>query len=680
MKIPNVKHLPSATAKLVKSFLELLLDLGSMSFLLMIRLIDLFFFNLSKRRFFPKFLFRLKAPLNIVTQRIYFHDREKDPNISKVALIDMALKNMIFKKSRSLITIGGMSIGIGAIVFLVSIGYGVQQVVVSSVARLEELRQADLTTQPGSQLKINDKTVQDIKQLPSIEHVLPLIAVVGRINFQNSSTDMAVYGVTSEYLKQSAIKPIEGAIFSSDDQSIASKNNQQSGKVAGVSTEISSENAQIGDSIGKARLEMEPNGWYRIRSSPSKTASILGYTKRENGQQIVNEVWGSDYSGDDEGRAGVNKDGIELGRWVQGTFLIWDKNGCQLTESDCEPGGYQVSREPDGIQTQTQGFAAKLGLKTQTIAEGEVLGTSIDITDLVRSGFASAGAELAITQLASESAFLQETINRVDLGSQAVKELVINTAGLTSLGIDPQDAVGSEITMSFVVPAELLEENGNKIESQPATYRIVGVIPDDTTPFLYVPFIDLRSLGITNYSQLKLVTAKDSELPNIRNTAESMGFVTVSVVDTLAQINTLFASIRVVLAALGLIALIVASLGMFNTLTVSLLERTREVGLLKAIGMKSFEVRRLFITESLIMGFFGGIGGLILGFLTGKSVSLIISLLSFSTQAQWIDIAYIPPIFSLIVFLFSLFVGIITGLYPASRSKKISALNALRYE
>jgi len=679
VKFRQITQLPAKTSKLLKNLIDLTKDLGSMSFLLMIRLLDITFSNVSKKRFFPKFLSGLKTPLNAITKRIYHHDRTKDPNISKVALIDMALKNMVFKKSRSLITIGGMSIGIGAIVFLVSIGYGVQQVVVSSVARLEELRQADLTTQPGSQLKINDETVQDIKQLPAVKHALPLIAVVGRINYQNSSTDMAVYGVTSEYLKQSAIQPVEGVIFSSDDQTIAINNQQNAGKVAGVSKEISAENAQIGDNIGKVYLEMEATGWYRIRSFPSKTASIVGYTKRENGQHIVNEVWGSDYS-DGEGNVGINKDGVKLGKWIQGSFLLWDKNDCKSTDGDCEPGGYQVRRETDGAQSQTSGYIAKLGLTTQPIGEGEVLGTSIDIADLVRSGFASAGAELAITQLASESAFLQTTVDQVDLGSQAKKELVINTAGLATLGIDPQSAVGSEITMSFVVPAELLDDSTTKIESVPATYRIVGVIPDDTTPFLYVPFIDLRSLGITNYSQLKLVSLKDSELPNIRNTAESMGFVTVSVVDTLAQINTLFASVRVVLAALGLIALVVASLGMFNTLTVSLLERTREVGLLKAIGMKSMEVRRLFITESLIMGFFGGIGGLILGFLAGKSVSLIISLLSFSTQAQWIDIAYIPPIFSLIVFLFSLLVGIVTGLYPASRSKKISALNALRYE
>ena len=72
------------------------------------------------------------------------------------------------------------------------------------------------------------------------------------------------------------------------------------------------------------------------------------------------------------------------------------------------------------------------------------------------------------------------------------------------------------------------------------------------------------------------------------------------------------------LALLGLMALSVAALGMFNTLTVSLMERTHEVGLMKTMGMKSNEVRDLFMAESLIMGISGGVFGLIVGFILGK--------------------------------------------------------------
>lgn len=98
------------------------------------------------------------------------------------------------------------------------------------------------------------------------------------------------------------------------------------------------------------------------------------------------------------------------------------------------------------------------------------------------------------------------------------------------------------------------------------------------------------------------------------------------VADTVSQTNSLFATAHTILALLGMVALGIAALGMFNTLTVSLLERAREVGLMKAMGMKSSEEKELFLTESMIMGLFGGVLGLLLGFLGGKLVSSLLSL------------------------------------------------------
>jgi len=124
----------------------------------------------------------------------------------------------------------------------------------------------------------------------------------------------------------------------------------------------------------------------------------------------------------------------------------------------------------------------------------------------------------------------------------------------------------------------------------------------------------------------------------------------------------------------------VAALGMFNTLTVSLLERTREVGLMKAMGMKSSEVQELFLTESMVMGFLGGILGIILGLLSGKILGIILSLFAVFKGVGIVDISYLPFSFILIILFLSLFVGLATGIYPARRATRISALNALRYE
>ena len=119
---------------------------------------------------------------------------------------------------------------------------------------------------------------------------------------------------------------------------------------------------------------------------------------------------------------------------------------------------------------------------------------------------------------------------------------------------------------------------------------------------------------------------------------------------------------------------------MFNTLTVSLLERTREIGLLKAMGMKSHEVRDLFLAESMIMGSLGGFLGLTVGLLVGKILELFLSIYAILNGIGAITIVHIPLTFALFIVLISFMVGVLTGLYPARRATTISALNALRYE
>jgi len=248
------------------------------------------------------------------------------------------------------------------------------------------------------------------------------------------------------------------------------------------------------------------------------------------------------------------------------------------------------------------------------------------------------------------------------------------------LGIAENEAVGKSFNVSFVVVGDLLADETEKIESASSEYTIIGVIPEEKTPVFYVPFIDLRSLGVNNYSQVKLVVKDQAELAKVRHQVEAMGYVTRSVADTVDQINSLFATARTVLMLLGMVALSVAALGMFNTLTVSLLERTREVGLMKAMGMKSWEVQELFLTESMLMGFLGGLLGIIVGFITGKLVGMALSFFAIFKGVGYIDISYVPLSFVIVIIFLSLLVGIVTGIYPAKRATKISALNALRYE
>ncbi|NTV31339.1 ABC transporter permease [candidate division WWE3 bacterium] len=510
----------------------------------------------------PLFPFKLRSFLVTSMYRIYFivqriTTRDHDnPTISQINLIDLALRNMTFKLSRTMVTIGGMAIGIGAIVFLVSLGYGVQDLVISRVARLDELQQINVTTQQGSREKITDQTLAVFKDIANTTDNLPIISLVGRVNYQNSVTDVAVYGVTTKYLTSSAIRPSVGEVFQSDDISIKPDEGRQTVSIPG-------------NLINNAKTDDE------------LIAQVLG--TRDDGRVLANQS---------------------------------SSGSIELIEID----------DPDAAKTD-------------------------DVS-----------------------------VETVELDPSAKKQAVVNRAMLGLLGLDETSAVGKTFDVSFIVVGNLLQDQTQKVESKSTQYTILGVTPDDKTPIFYVPFIDLRGLGITNYSQLKTIVSSQDVLPEVRQKIESLGFATSSVVDTLAQIEALFGTLRLVLAVVGMIAVAIASLGMFNTLTVSLMERTREVGFMKALGMRSKEIKQLFLTESLIMGIFGGTFGLIFGYGGGQLVSLALSAYSLSQGGDSINISSLPWELILGILGLSLFVGLTTGLYPARRATRISALNALRYE
>jgi len=616
----------------------------------------------------------------------------KDPNsIGNIDLIELSIRNMKAKKTRTIVTIGGMMVGIGTIVFLVSIGYGLQQLVITRVARLEEMKQADITPQAGGKIKITDKTLSDFKDIASIKMALPLIAVVGRVNYQNSASDMAVYGVTTDYLKQSAIKPVEGKIFNSN--KLVSKISQTRGEVAGASTE----KAVFGKKLQNVEFAINPSDWIRVREGHTTTAKILGYTKRVEGNSAGVEVWGSSYlSDDDAGKAGQTEEGKTLGKWIKAPVLLWKEEECdQQNQGDCEGGKHMVMRDEDNKQVQKEGYFAEINLKVSSIeyqklgmnnrekilnTEGSVLGKTTEASGSAKDA-PDTNNSVDWVQIASEAGIIAPPETKtIKLADNAKRQAVVNRAMLKVLGINESKAVGKKFNVSFVVVGDLLADEKEKVESVSTEYTIVGVTPEEKSPLFYVPFIDLRSLGITNYSQAKIVVGNQTQLVRTRRQVEAMGYVTRSVADTVEQINSLFNTLRTVLMLLGMVALSVAALGMFNTLTVSLLERTREVGLMKAMGMKSSEVQELFLTESMIMGFFGGVLGIVLGVVLGKLAGLALSFFAIFKGVGFVDISYVPFPFVLVIVFFSLLVGVATGIYPAKRATKISALNALRYE
>lgn len=153
-----------------------------------------------------------------------------------------------------------------------------------------------------------------------------------------------------------------------------------------------------------------------------------------------------------------------------------------------------------------------------------------------------------------------------------------------------------------------------------------------------------------------------------------------SISDTVEQANKIFQVITTVLAVFGIVALVVSAIGMFNTMTITLLERTNEIGVMKSIGASNADIAKLFVTEAVIMGFLGSIAGVLLGFASSGLVNILFNVLATKMGGEVVDIFHTPVNFVIFVILFGSIIGLLTGLFPARRAGKLDPLDALRYK
>ena len=166
----------------------------------------------------------------------------------------------------------------------------------------------------------------------------------------------------------------------------------------------------------------------------------------------------------------------------------------------------------------------------------------------------------------------------------------------------------------------------------------------------------------------------------MRVAIDALGLTASSISETIDQANKVFRIIQLILMVFGMIALIVSAIGMFNTMTITLLERTEEIGIMKAIGASKKDISLMFVMESTLMGFLGALGGVILGFLGGLIINLLINAIATRFGGEAVSLFYSPLWFISTVIGFGAFVGFMTGVFPARKASHIDALDALRYK
>ncbi|MBL4845720.1 MAG: ABC transporter permease [Planctomycetes bacterium] len=285
---------------------------------------------------------------------------------------------------------------------------------------------------------------------------------------------------------------------------------------------------------------------------------------------------------------------------------------------------------------------------------------------------------------------------------------VLPSTLLPQLGIPtPQEAIGMEIAVTSFRSAGKYEvrrievpdgEGGTKRESRfkrgedvdVQTMQVVGVYDSEAFGFegmfMHVPLAEAITLqtkyGLPNRQKegeyeraiVKAASPQPEAIEALKAEVERRGYGAQTVYDILTPLKWVFFFIKGLLAVFGGIGLLVAFFGIANTMLMAVLERTREIGVLKALGARNRDVRRIFLCEAFAIGFLGGVIGLGFGWIAGVIVDKILS----SMADREISVFLVSPILAASVIGIAMLVAGIAGLYPAWRAARLIPVEALR--
>jgi putative ABC transport system permease protein len=186
--------------------------------------------------------------------------------------------------------------------------------------------------------------------------------------------------------------------------------------------------------------------------------------------------------------------------------------------------------------------------------------------------------------------------------------------------------------------------------------------------------------GKPTYETLTVRVSSPKAVQTVEDTIKGMGFGTFSILDATKNMMLFFTVFDSLLLIFGSLALTVASLGIVNTLVMAILERRREIGILKALGAADRDVRRLFFVEAGAMGLLGGVLGVAMGWLIGRALTIGTNAYLKRQELPAIDISSIHWWMVALAIGVSFFVSLAAGMYPASRAARLNPVEALRYE
>ncbi len=255
------------------------------------------------------------------------------------------------------------------------------------------------------------------------------------------------------------------------------------------------------------------------------------------------------------------------------------------------------------------------------------------------------------------------------------------------LGVKPKDVVGRKVTFGAVA-----EEDGGGSDF---SYTVAGVFDSERIGIrgrqIFMPLeraLELRRAAKGGFSffpykdgtyasaEVRLVDPRAAA--EVKARLKNSGYHVLGASDVIESINLIFLVVEGFMAAIGAIGLVVSLFGIANTMAMAVLERTREIGIMKALGARSRDVGRLFLAEAAAIGAVGGAVGLAGGFIAGKLLDAAARRIF--DIPEWVSLFHVTPWLGGGSVLFSIIVSVLAGTFPARRAARLDPVEALRYE
>jgi putative ABC transport system permease protein len=185
---------------------------------------------------------------------------------------------------------------------------------------------------------------------------------------------------------------------------------------------------------------------------------------------------------------------------------------------------------------------------------------------------------------------------------------------------------------------------------------------------------------MAGYSTVTVRVASPAQVAPIKAKLEERGLRTFALMDQLEEMQKGFIIMDMFLLAVGMIGITVASLGIVNTMVMSILERYREIGVMKAVGATNGDVQKIFLFESGMIGFLGGVFGLALAWVVSFVINQVVNGLTSGRGVPFIQYFSFPWWLCLGAILFSIIVSLVAGTYPTLRAARVDPVVALRHD